>query len=54
MVAHIGQTVTYNGIQYHIQDVNNISKTANIGRIDINGIVWDSFWVDWDDLQLAL
>ena len=51
MVPDIGTDVLVNGQKVHVQDRSNLSMTAKVGIPDANGLVWDTWWVEWRDIQ---
>jgi hypothetical protein len=51
MIIWIGEEVLYNGIVHHVQDTNFLSQSALIGIPDHHGLIWDKFWVPWDQLM---
>ena len=48
----ISDTIKYNGIEQHVQDINHLDKSIKIGVVDTNGIIWKSEWIHIDDLKL--
>ena len=47
----IGEDTLYEGTKYHIQDVDNLCQSANIGIPDENGIIEKTIWVLWERLE---
>lgn len=50
MVPVIGIDVLHQGKRVHVQDVNNLALTANVGAPDLNGMIWDFETVSFDEL----
>lgn len=38
----------------HVQDRNLLSQEALVGIPDMNGIVWDRFWVSFDRISVSV
>jgi hypothetical protein len=51
MIVYIGEDILFNGKQYHVQDTNFLTLSAKVGEVDKHGLVWDTFWVDFDDIE---
>ena len=41
---------TDSGDVVRVQDRDVINQIALVGGKDVNGIIWDSYWVSWDRL----
>lgn len=53
MRPYIGQYTCYENAAVWVQDIDCLQGTALVGEVDVDGMVFDPIWVDWDDLNLG-
>jgi hypothetical protein len=51
MIFYTGDTVRYKGEKMSVVDTDFLARQAKIGIQDTNGMFFDTYWVDWDDLE---
>ena len=50
-IFYIGETVLHNGIEKIVMDTDMLNASAKIGQADENGLVWESEWISWDNIN---
>ena len=53
MPIYIGTDVLHEGTIKHVQDTDMLNGLALIGLEDTNGLVPETKWVNWDELQVT-